>query len=243
MALHEKSDEAARKRRRAASRTAWLAIIHSALVFAAYYLLSSAPEVTASDAEFTEFYASPSNQSALLVAGLYLMPFAGIAFMWFIVALRIWIRRTSGALRDEFYSSGQLVSGIVFLALFLTASASISVLAVGLDAEFGDIDAQTARQFTEMGWALIVVFAMRMAAVFIITTSVLGRRHRFLPVWFVVLGFVIGVALLLSASVSSLLVLVMPLWMLLLGALLMLRAWTSPETLVGGLVSVEPENT
>jgi hypothetical protein len=31
----------------------------------------------------------------VLLVGLYLMRFAGIAFIWFVVALRMWIERTA----------------------------------------------------------------------------------------------------------------------------------------------------
>lgn len=210
--------------RRAAMRTAWLGIAHALLVLLAYVLLTSAPGADATDEAFSDFYASSSGNWEMLVAGLYLMPFAAIAFMWFIIALRMWIRRSSPALRDELYADGQLVSGIVFLTLFFAGAAAISVLAVSSEISDVTVDPDVARQFTELGWALIVVFSMRMAAVFIITTSILGRRHEFLPTWFVGAGFFVGIVLLLSANVSSLLVLVMPLWLLVLGGILMVRS-------------------
>ena len=70
---------------------------------------------------------------------------------------------------------------------------------------------------------------MRMAAVFIMTTSALGRRHGFIPTWFVAVGYAVGVALLLSASTSSYLILVMPGWLLILGVLLLFRSRTLPD--------------
>jgi hypothetical protein len=98
-----------------------------------------------------------------------------------------------------------------------------------------NIDPVTARQFTDLGWALVAVFAMRMGAVFVITTSALGRRHGFLPAWFVIVGYLIGLFLLLSASVSTLFALVMPLWMLVLGGFLLIRARSLPAgPVVGG---------
>jgi hypothetical protein len=219
--------------RRAAMRTAWLGIIYALLVILAYVLLSGAPGADATDEAYADFYASSSGSWRMIVAGLYLMPFAAIAFMWFIIALRMWIRRSSRALRDEFYADGQLVSGIVFLALFFTGAAAISVLAVSTEISDVTVDPDVARQFTELGWALIVVFSMRMAAVFIITTSVLGRRHRFLPTWFIGAGFFVGIVLLLSANVSSLLVLLMPLWLLILSGILMVRSSSLGRALPG----------
>jgi hypothetical protein len=219
--------------RRAAMRTAWLGITHALLVLISYVLLAAAPGADASDEAFSDFYSSSSGSWKMIVAGLYLMPFAAIAFMWFIIALRMWIRRSSPALRDELYATGQLVSGIIFLALFFTGAAAISVLAVSTEIADVTVDPDVARQFTELGWALIVVFSMRMGAVFIITTSVLGRRHEFLPTWFIGAGYLVGIVLLLSANVSSLLVLVMPLWLLVLGGILMVRSSSLGPALSG----------
>ena len=227
------SPNSVKKRRWAAARTGWLAVVHAVLVLVAYALLAPAPNPTSDNAAYVEYYGSSSSHPAIVVAGFYILPFAGIAFMWFIIALRIWIRRTSEGLRDEFYSTGQLVSGVVYLTLLMVASASISVLALDVKTADAGLSPQVARQFTEMSWTLAVVFAMRMAAVFVLTTAMLGRRHGFLPRWFMIATYVIGAILLVGPAVSQLLILVMPIWMLVLGVLLLVRSRSAPEALVG----------
>lgn len=233
MSANGESSSNARMRRRAAARTGWLAIVHAVLMLAAYALLSPAPTPGSDNATFAEYYGSPSGRTAIVIAGFYLLPFAGIAFMWFIIALRMWIRHTSEGLRDEFYATGQLVAGVVYLTLLLVAAASISVLAIDIETTEAGLDPQLARQFTEMSWALAVVFAMRMAAVFVAATALLGRRHGFLPKWFSLASYVIGAVLLVGPTVSQLLVLVMPVWMLVLGALLLVRSRSTLEAIVG----------
>jgi hypothetical protein len=233
MSTRGSPSEEAKKRRQAAARTGWLAIVHALLILAAYVLLNPAPNPSSDNTAFMEYYGSSSSHTAIVVAGFYLLPFAGIAFMWFIIALRIWIRRTSEGLRDEFYSTGQLVSGVVYLTLLLVAAASIAVLALDAGPADAGLDPQLARQFTELSWALAAVFAMRMAAVFVVTTAALGRRHGFLPKWFSLASYVIGAILLVGTSVSQLLVLVMPVWMLILGGLLLVRSRSAPEALMG----------
>lgn len=242
MSTRGSPSEEAKKRRRAAARTGWLAIVHALLILAAYVLLNPAPNPSSDNTAFMEYYGSSSSHTAIVVAGFYLLPFAGIAFMWFIIALRIWIRRTSEGLRDEFYSTGQLVSGVVYLTLLLVAAASIAVLALDAGPADAGLDPQLARQFTELSWALAAVFAMRMAAVFVVTTAVLGRRHGFLPKWFSVASYVIGAILLVGTSVSQLVVLVMPVWMLILGGLLLVRSRSAPEALIGA-VDLPPERS
>ena len=216
--------------RKAATRTALLAIIHALLVILSYVLLIQAPNPTASDAEFATFYSSGTDRSLVVLTAVYLMPFAGIAFLWFIVVLRMWIS-SSAARIDALLSTAQLVSGVVYLGLFFAAAATISVLAVSTEYSGSEIDPSTARQFTQLGWALFVLFAMRMAAIFIMTTSSLGRRYGFLPRWFVAVGYVVGAVLLLTASTASFMILVMPGWLLVLGAIILVRARSLPRSL------------
>jgi hypothetical protein len=71
--------------RRAAYLTASFGAIYSVLFLVAYWLVSGQPGPGASDAEVLSFYATEAPRRFVLV-GLYLMPFAGIAFVWFIVA-------------------------------------------------------------------------------------------------------------------------------------------------------------
>jgi hypothetical protein len=214
-------------RRRAAKLTAWLAIAHSLLTVAAYYFFIRAPRPRASDAEYLEFIDSDAR-TLVSIAGLYLMPFAAISFLWFIVLLRAWIRRVADRI-DDVLSSVQLVSGILYLGLYLLASAAITVLAVRLVSESEELPSIN-RQFSELGWALLVVFSMRMAAIFVFTTSTLGRRHRFLPRWFTFLGYAVGLFLLLSANITPALILVFPGWILVLGVILLLEARAMPVT-------------
>ena len=57
-----------------------------------------------------------------------------------------------------------------------------------------------ARQFPQYGASLLLVFAMRMAAMFVLTTTNLGRLSGILPKWFIVMGFAVAIGLLLTAS-------------------------------------------
>jgi hypothetical protein len=212
--------------RRAAILTARLGILQAVLTLAAYWLLSQAPDLDASDAEIVAFYSS-DQRWMVIAGGLYLMPFAGIAFLWFVVALRMWIKESSR--EDALLSNVQLVSAIVFIGLFFAGAAAQSVLAVSIESMSSDLEVSMARQFPQYGSALLLVFAMRMAAVFVFTTSTIGRKHRILPGWFVWTGYVVGLFLLLSATVSPLLIVVFPIWVLGLSVLLLRRARRLPE--------------
>jgi hypothetical protein len=159
----------------------------------------------------------------VLLVGLYLMPFAGIAFVWFIVALRMW-EEGSSQRRSVLQSNLQLISGIVYVALFFVAAAASSVVAASVQFGDGEIDPDVARQFPVYGDTVFFVFAFRMAAMFVFTTSSLLLRAGILPRWFAWSGYVVAAFLLLSASFVQWFVLVFPIWLLVLSVLLLRTA-------------------
>jgi hypothetical protein len=202
---------------------------HALLFLASYWLLTSTPGARAPDAEIVAFYES-GRQSRLVLVGLYVMPFAGITFLWFCTALRAWTR-CDALPRGELLSGIQLVSGILYIALFFGAAAAFSVMAVSTRYTHAPVDPVVARQFPLYGAALFMVFAMRMAAMFVFTTSCLLRRTGALPRWFAYLGFVVSLFLLGSASFRRALVLVFPLWLLLACTLFLLRPRATPAAI------------
>ena len=223
-------------RRHAALLTVAVGVAHALLFLLSYWLSTSSPGALASDEELVAFYESGSRRQMILV-GLYVMPFAGIAFLWFSVALRAWIRASSSR-ENELFSGVQLVSGILYVGLFFAAAAASSVMAVSVEFSHSPVDPLVARQFPQYGATLIMVFAMRMAAMFVFTTSRIGRSTGVLPRWFTYLGLVVGLFLLLSASFSRELVLVFPLWLLALCALLLVRVQRVPRAVPGGAAAV-----
>lgn len=222
--------ERARSLRKAAMLTAAVGALHAVLFLASYWLLASRPGPSASTAEITDFYTSAASRRVMLV-GLYLMPFAGIAFIWFVVALRMWVEGTARRV-SILLSNIQLVAGILYVALFFAAAASTSVLAASVEFSDGDIDPVVAHQFPQFGNTLVLVFALRMAAMFVFTTSTIGRTSHVVPGWFAWSGYVVAVFLLLSASLEAWLALVFPVWLLVLSVLLLQRARAIPRELM-----------
>jgi hypothetical protein len=202
--------------------TSGVGIAHALLFLSGFWVLSTVPGGRAADSAIAEFYTSHENRRLTLV-GLYIMPFAGIAFVWFIVALRAWISH-SHRREDVLLSNVQLVSGILYVALFLGAGAAWAAAAASVEFVGSEVDPTVARQFPLFAQTLLFVFAVRMAAMFVFTTSNIFRAAGILPRWFAFVGFVVGLFLLLSATFSPLLAVVFPLWLLCLCGLLMLHA-------------------
>jgi hypothetical protein len=218
---------AGRSLRRAAYLTAAVGLAFGVLFILSYWLGSSVPGAQATDEEIASFYSDRGERRLTLVA-LYLMPFAGIACVWFIVALRMWI---SGSVRREnvLLSNIQLVSGILFLGLFFAAASAYASMAASVEFADAETDPDLARQLPLYGSALLFIFAMRMAAMFIFTTSSIARSAGILPRWFTYAGYAVGLFLLLSATFNRLLVLAFPVWVLVLCAFLWSRARRIPD--------------
>ncbi len=114
------------ERRRYLRRAAYLAIglgvAFSVLYILSFLLLQQTPGPSASDEAIIAFYTT-GGQRRLILLGLYVMPFAGIAYLWFIIALRMWIESMARRI-SPLLSNVQFVSGIIFIGLLFTAGAA-----------------------------------------------------------------------------------------------------------------------
>jgi hypothetical protein len=215
--------------RQAGMITASLGLVHAVLILVSWALLSTVPRPT--DIMTASAFYDDVDRRRIALVGLYLMPFAVIAFIWFEVALRMWISGTHRR-ANVLLSNVQLVSGIVFVTLFAASSATTGVTAAATEWAGAKIDPATAAILPAYGDTLLFVFAIRMAAMFMFTTTSIARSAKVLPRWFVILGYVLGTLLLLSATFTFWLYLVFPIWLMVLSALLFRRARAIPPDLV-----------
>jgi hypothetical protein len=215
--------ERARGLQNAARFTAIAGIVYAVLFIASFWLMADVPKPGASSQEIVDYYESGESNAVSLVA-LYLMPFSGIAFLWFIVSLRMWISSRVEHRISVLFSNIQLVSGIVFLALLFASAAALSVAALAMDVGGDGLSPINAAEFPQYGSSLFFVFAMRMGAMFVFTTMNIGRASKILPTWFVIVGVAVGLLMLLTASFNRALVLVFPMWVLILCLLILLHA-------------------
>jgi uncharacterized membrane protein len=144
---------------------------------------------------------------------LNLVPFAGIAFLWFIGVVRDRI----GQREDRFFASVFLGSGLLFVAMLFIAAAFAGGLiaegAVRSVAAPGPGTLAVGRQVTGL---LLHVYAMRMAAVFTMSTATITLRTEVVPRWIGMLGFAVALVLLVSVGLTPWVELLFPAWILLL---------------------------
>jgi hypothetical protein len=207
--------------KRLGTYTAIFGILHALLYFASYYFLQSIPLGNATDAQIIDFYMN-GDQRRLVIAGMYMMPFAGIAFLYFMVFLRMLAGSTSVRI-SAILSNIQLLAGTIFIGLLFTAAAASTSTAAGLEFANAEMDPNFARQLPLFSTTLLLGFAMRMTAMFVFTSSSIGKATKLVPNWFAYLGYLVGVFLLLSASFTGWFALVFPVWVILLCAVIWWR--------------------
>jgi hypothetical protein len=214
-------------RRHATRLTSVLGIAFAVLFLTALALLARTPGEHASDADLVTFYES-GNQRWILVSGLYVLPLAAVAFLWFIAALRQWVELSSRTI-DRLLATVQLLSGVGFITLAFAAAGAATIVASSVELANLPVDPTIARQFPLFSRTLLIIFGMRMAAIFVTTTAKLGHEAQLLPRWFVFGSYGVAAALFLVATLNVWLVVVFPLWVLVLCGLIWFHAWNSAQ--------------
>jgi len=138
-----------------------------------------------------------------------LMPFAGIFFLWFIGVARARL----GRFEDQFFSTVFLGSGLLFLAMVFSAAAVSGGIVAGYarDPE-GFIGSSTYTFARDLVSQIFATYAMRMAAVFVLSQATLWLRTGVMPRWMAFVSYGVGLVLLLAFTRSMWVVLVFPTW-------------------------------
>ena len=210
-----------RARRLRTPRAAGVAgIIFTALLVASVVLASRAP-ANLSDAETVRWFKDYSEAS-LVITGLYLVPFAGIAFLWFIAAVRDRI----GRFEDRFFSTAFLGSGLLFIAMVFAGMAAAGSLVAGSrffeGMEYPDAD--LIRSVRMVSYTFIYVYAAKMAGAFVLVCNAIAFRTRVFSRWVAIAGYVAGLMLLFNFGYFEPVVTVFPAWVLFLSIYLLVTA-------------------
>jgi hypothetical protein len=165
-----------------------------------------------------------SRRRTAVAVALNLIPFAGIAFLWFIGVLRARI----GEREDRLFATVFLGSGLLFVGmLFVGAAVAGATIAAAASAHPGADTLALSRNVTG---SLLNVYAMRMAAVFTLTTVTIARRTRIVARWLTIAGLAIALVLLVSAGIVAWVELLFPAWILALSIdILVSRSRVDPQ--------------
>lgn len=198
-------------------RAAAVAGVLFALLFGATLILIRVkmPEGLGDSTEWLD-----SERGGILTA-TRLMPFAGITFLWFIGV----VRDGFGRYEDRFFATVFLGSGLLFLAMMFVSTAVAAAL-VATNAGVTDPAAHV--EVIAFGKMIVVsaakTYAIRMAAVFMISLATIWLKTGLMPRWLVALSYLVALGLLIAGDVSMWLALAFPVWVLVVSSLILLRA-------------------
>jgi hypothetical protein len=198
-------------------RAAAVAGVLFALLFGATLILIRVkmPEGVGDSTEWLD-----SQKDGILTA-TKLMPFAGITFLWFIGV----VRDNLGRYEDRFFASVVLGSGLLFLAMMFVSTAVAAALVV---TNAGVTDPAAHVEVIAFGRMIVVsaakTYAIRMAAVFMISLATIWLKTGLMPRWLVAVSYLVALGLLIAGDVSMWLTLAFPVWVLIVSALILLRA-------------------
>lgn len=182
----------------------------------------------ASEGGGTTWLTDAGRRSAITTA-LNLVPFAGIAFLWFIGV----VRSRLGPQEDKLFATVFLGSGLLFVALLFAGAGiigSVLLLTGGPD----PLSSDSIRLAQTMSATLLGTFGARMAAVFVLSVTTLGLRTRLVPRWLVLAGYVVALGLLLSPPITGWSQLLFPGWVLALSIQILLASPRDGEPVEGG---------
>jgi hypothetical protein len=197
-------------------RAAGLAGVLFAILFGAALVLikTAMPEGGQPGSQWIE-----GSNGKLRTAAL-LMPFAGIAFLWFIGVVRDGL----GGFEDKFFSSVFFGSGLLFLAMMF---ASLAV-GTGLDAlrgiRTGDAGAEVAIFGQHLLITLSNTYALRMAGVFMISLGTIWLKTGLMPKWLIVVTYLVALSILIGSDLSIWVTVAFPVWVLLVSLMALMRA-------------------
>jgi hypothetical protein len=203
------------------ARTAgWSGVVFTLLLVAAVLLLGRVPGLTASDTEYSAFYAGGGDE--MVAVGLYLVPFAGIAALWHMIATRTLLQvRRPGSWTDVTHWL-HLAAGVLFVALLFAGAAASG--AAALVVQFSDappLTPEVTRGLTATGYTLVFVYAVRAAGMYMLTTTGLARAAGVVRRPVALVSYALAAVLLVSTTFHPAILLVFPGWVLLMSILLL----------------------
>ena len=158
--------------------------------------------------------------SGKIALALNLVPYAGIAFLWFIGVIRDRLADSE----DRFFATVLLGSGLLFLALTFTGAA----LAGGLLSSF----AVQSKAMVESGvfvygravmFQVLNVYAIRMAGVFMLSLGTIWLRTGLMHRGWALVTYALALLLLVSIGFSLWVTLIFPGWVLAVSVYFLLR--------------------
>ncbi|WP_067051488.1 hypothetical protein [Methanofollis ethanolicus] len=212
-----------------APRSAAIAGIIFAVLYGSSLVLMvlSIPPYALADYEWVRTHAKTVEFALIMV------PFSGIAFLWFIGV----IRDQLGDVEDRFFSTVFLGGGLLFLTLTFIAAAFVG----GLLSSYALLSSTVIESGVflygrTMIYQVLNLYAIRMAGVFMISLGTIWLRTGVMHRAWALVTYALALVLLLSIGFSLWVLLIFPAWVLAVSVHLLVLNLRNPPDAVNGEV-------
>ena len=200
---------------RSPSSAAFAGIIFSLLLGASMILLKTGAMVDPSELDGEWLEAKSSAAAVVLV----LIPFAGIAFLWFTGVMRDLL----GDLEDKFFATVFLGSGIILVVMLFVWGAAYGAMFGTYQVVAGalnDFDVFIyATAFTNQ---ILGSYFLRMASVYMLSIGSLWTRTKVVPRWLTIVTYIVAIPFLLFAGALQWARFIFPVWVLLVSIFILI---------------------
>ena len=163
------------------------------------------------------------NSLLYVTLAMHLVPFAGVAFLWFMGVLRDRL----GEREDQFFSTVFLGSGFLLLAMLFSAAAVLGAIIIAFHASHETLEHSATFHFGRgLVYGMINIYLLKTASAFMITTSTIALYTHLTPRWLAIGGYVIAAILLIDYLGWSLMA--FPFWVLLVSLSILWEIETAP---------------
>ena len=196
-----------RERRLTRPRAAGFAGIVFGVLYAASFalLILAIPDQGTSVSEWVE------QEGRMLSTSLQLVPFAGIAFLWFMGA----VRDRLGREEDQFFSTLFFGSGFIYLTMTFVAAALTAGLlySSGYNSEgVSSLTPDTYIVARNVVYDVLTVYALRMASMFMFVLGTIWLRTGLMPRWLAIITYISAAVLLITVGFTLWIIMIFPLW-------------------------------
>lgn len=180
--------------------------------------------ITVAPADISPEWLEKHSSSASLI--FLLMPFNGIAFLWFTGVLRDWLIDWE----DRFFSTVFMGSAILFVAMLFVWAASFGALL----GTFGVAkEKMVDSSILVFGYVfmkeILGDYALRMMGVYMSSIATIWTRTALMPRWITIITYIIATACLFFARPISETRFVFPLWVLLVSVYILFSNYRRPR--------------
>ena len=179
----------------------------------------------------TDNAASLKTNAGTISLALNLIPYAGIAFLWFIGV----IRDRLGVVEDRFFATVFLGSGLLFLGLtFVGAALAGGLLSSYTVASSAMVESGVFSYGREVMFRIVNVYAIRMTGVFMISLGTIWLRTGLMHRGWALVTYALATVLLISIGYSLWVTLIFPGWVLAVSMYFLTRIQRDqPEETIG----------